>query len=1049
MSDLRERLQQAVGATYRVERELGGGGMSRVFLAEETRLGRKVVIKILPPEMAAGVSAERFEREIQVAARLQHPHIVPLLTAGADGDLLYYVMPFIAGESLRAKLAREGELPIPEALRILREVLDALQYAHGEGVVHRDIKPDNVLLSGHHAVVTDFGVAKAVSASTGEASLTSVGIALGTPAYMAPEQAAAEPSVDHRADVYAVGALAYEMLSGRPPFTATTLQGLLAAQITRAPEPLTQHRSTVPAALNELVMRCLHKKPADRWQHAEEILPHLDAMLTPTMGLTPTGTQPIVSSGTAAAIRRAHPLRVAGITALAAVGVLAIVYALVHVLGLPDWVFTGAIGLLAIGVPLLLLTGHHERRRAIARSTGRLAATPPSGVSRYFTWKKAVLGSAAGFAGLALIVVGFMAMRSLGIGPAATAVTSGQLGAGDLLILAEFHDQAGDSALATTVTEAFRIDLAQSPTVRVLSADRLGEALRLTGRDPATRVNEAVAREVAIREGAKAVVAGDINRVGTTYVLVARVVLPEDGTVVAAARQTADGDAQLIAGIDRLSGELRERIGESLRSIRASTPLSRQTTTSLEALRYYVQATRLVEIERDLDRALPLFEEAVRLDPDFAEAYRKIGTYLFNEGRSPDRRDSALTRAYALRDRISERERYGVMHMYHWVVEGDLDAARRVLETWHERYPDDNYWLNNLGVLYSRTRRPEQALAIQELRLSTGSPSIRTVEALILLRWSAGDTIGTIAALQLLADRFPDFPDMPYQHMGLASDTGDYAGAEAQAVALRAARPDRWQDQYGAAWWLAHLARLQGRIAEAWRHEEEQLRIANQQRRPMDAYVPRERMAWDRLLFLADTAGAVAALEQALERLEIDSLPVTERPYLAAAEFYALAGRPAEARDWMRRYQSDVPASRQRQQLRRISTAGIVAAAEGRPQEWVEANEEAYRQYWCELCTYLNQARAYDRLGLGDSVVAYLERFLQQPAFFRVPNFDAWDLAWTYQRLGELYEQRGERGKALEYYSEFVELWKDADPELQPLVEDARARIARLVREES
>src|SRR3989304_4030120 len=166
-ADLLSRLQGVVGDAYRLEKELGGGGMSRVFLAEEVRLGRNVVIKVLPPEMAAGVNVERFEREIQLAARLQHPHVVPLLTAGSSGDLLYYVMPFIQGESLRARLAKQGELPVSEAVRILKEVADALAYAHRHGVVHRDIKPDNVLLSEGHAVVTDFGVAKDGSSPTG------------------------------------------------------------------------------------------------------------------------------------------------------------------------------------------------------------------------------------------------------------------------------------------------------------------------------------------------------------------------------------------------------------------------------------------------------------------------------------------------------------------------------------------------------------------------------------------------------------------------------------------------------------------------------------------------------------------------------------------------------------------------------------------------------------------------------------------------------------------------------------------------------------------
>ena len=297
MIDFRAQLQKALGDAYHVERELGGGGMSRVFVATETELGRKVVVKVLPPEMGAGVNADRFRREIQLAASLQHPHIVPLLHAGRQADLLYYTMPLVEGESLRAKLAREGELPIGEAVRILRDVVDALAYAHAHGVVHRDIKPDNVLISGHHAVVTDFGVAKAISASTGEQSLTSIGVALGTPAYMAPEQAAAEPNVDHRADLYALGALAYEVLAGRPPFVGANAQQILAAHVTQAPDQLTKHRSSVPPALAALVMRCLEKKPADRFQQASEVHSQLESMATPSGGTQPTTAVAAVRPG--------------------------------------------------------------------------------------------------------------------------------------------------------------------------------------------------------------------------------------------------------------------------------------------------------------------------------------------------------------------------------------------------------------------------------------------------------------------------------------------------------------------------------------------------------------------------------------------------------------------------------------------------------------------------------------------------------------------------------------------------------------------------------
>ncbi len=304
MSSLLDTLQIAFGSTYRLERELGGGGMSRVFLAEETALGRKVVIKVLPPELAQALSADRFRREIQVAAGLSHPNIVPLFSAGraavpaaasaaVNEEFLYYTMPFVDGESLRAKLSREGELPVPVAVKLLRDVAEALACAHEHGVVHRDIKPDNVMISRNHALVTDFGVAKALSEATGGHGVTSTGMAMGTPAYMAPEQASADPHVDHRADIYALGVLAYEMLSGQPPFVASTAQALLAAHVTQAPRPVTDTRPSVPPGLAALVARCLEKKPADRWQTAEELAQQLELMATPSGGTTPTMAVPV------------------------------------------------------------------------------------------------------------------------------------------------------------------------------------------------------------------------------------------------------------------------------------------------------------------------------------------------------------------------------------------------------------------------------------------------------------------------------------------------------------------------------------------------------------------------------------------------------------------------------------------------------------------------------------------------------------------------------------------------------------------------------------
>ncbi len=272
-----EELQRALASDYLVERELGGGGMARVFLAEERRLGRRVVIKVIRSEAVASLSLDRFQREIRLAAQLQHPLIVPLLTSGQAGDLPFYTMPYVEGESLRARLAH-GAVPLREALGFLRDMALALDYAHARSIAHRDIKPENVLITRHTAVVTDFGIAKAVANATADehsVTMTGIGTVIGTPAYMAPEQVTGDP-VDHRADLYAWGVTAYEMLTGVHPFGRASAQASMAAQLAATPVPLAERAPGLPAALIALVERAMAKDRNERPASAAEILEALD-----------------------------------------------------------------------------------------------------------------------------------------------------------------------------------------------------------------------------------------------------------------------------------------------------------------------------------------------------------------------------------------------------------------------------------------------------------------------------------------------------------------------------------------------------------------------------------------------------------------------------------------------------------------------------------------------------------------------------------------------------------------------------------------------------
>jgi serine/threonine protein kinase/tetratricopeptide (TPR) repeat protein len=280
VDDAETPLPEVLGGHYRIEREVGRGGMARVYLAHDVKHSRDVAVKVIRPDLAASLGGERFLREIAIAARLRHPNIVPLYDSGDAGGLLYFVMPYEEGPSLRARLNDAATVSVPECLSILRDVARGLAYAHEHGVVHRDVKPENVMMSGGAAVVTDFGIAKAVSAAQNAApagTITQDGARIGTPAYMAPEQAVGDPATDHRADIYSFGCLAYELFAGHPPFSDLPPHEMVAAHVGTKPAPLSTVSAGVPESVSQLVARCLEKSPAARPQSAQELLAELDA----------------------------------------------------------------------------------------------------------------------------------------------------------------------------------------------------------------------------------------------------------------------------------------------------------------------------------------------------------------------------------------------------------------------------------------------------------------------------------------------------------------------------------------------------------------------------------------------------------------------------------------------------------------------------------------------------------------------------------------------------------------------------------------------------
>ena len=1082
--DLRTQLESTLGATYTFERELGGGGMSRVFTAEETRLRRKVVVKVLSPELAAGVSADRFEREIQTVASLQQANIVPVLTVGETGGLPYYTMPFVEGESLRAHLARCGALPISEVVGIARDVAKALQYAHDRGIVHRDIKPDNVLLSGGTAVVTDFGIAKAIAAARrgdrpGRDSapalsavegrdlptptLTQIGTSIGTPAYMAPEQAIGDPSLDHRADVYALGCMVYELLAGRPPFADRTPQRIVAAHLSEPPQAIAELRTDTPAPLADLVMRCLEKEAGARPQSAGDVLRALDAVTS--AGAMPSA--PPILLGARGMLWRSLVIYAAAFIAVAVLARLAIA-----AVGLPDWVFPGALVVMALGLPVILFTAYvHRVARHVATATptltprGTLVPSIPGGpmaslavkATPHVSWRRTWLGGVVAVGVFVAGVIGFMLLRALGIGPAGSLLAAGRLEARDRLVVTDFRVRGADSALGAVVSEAVRAQLGQSDVVSTLSPGAVAATLRRMDRPLSTPVDLAIAREIAEREGAKAVVDGDVTPLGAGYVVTLRLVTADSGAGLASFRETAESPKDLLATIDKLARQLRGKIGESLRTVHATPPLVQVTTPSLEALKKYTEGVRLNDVDSDFGGAIAPLEDAVRIDTAFAAAWRKLSIVYFNANMPRDRQDSAMAHAYRFRDRLTEAGRLRVLADFAAGPGRDRGRGIAAEEEMARRYPDEAGLFNNLGVDYSSRREFARADTAFRRDIALDSSSSLAFGGLIRNLVNLGRTDEALTMYDETRRRFGDIAGLELAEATLSYARGNVDSATALYRRARTSRSPRIPSIATRA--VATLALREGRLAESVRLLGE-ARLEDEQRDvPISPIEDSVLVSFLDAWFDTQPARAVRRLDALLARVALRSLPVDDRNYFGIATVYALAGRPDRARTLLAQFDAEVKDTTLRRYFEpdRHTALAEIALAERRPRDAIDEFRRGDRRpdgpvEGCPLCIYMALGRAFDQSRMPDSAIAMLERYITTPSWSRLGfplgrftfEGDGLFLAAAYKRLGELYDETGDRAKAVSYYTRFVELWNGADPELQSRVRDVRARLVRL-----
>ncbi len=1059
--DLRTQLQNHLGEAFRIERELGGGGMSRVFMATEVRLNRQVAIKVLSPELAQGLNAERFEREILLSASLQQANIVPVLAAGDVAGLPYFTMPFVDGESLRKRLVGQG-LPIAEIVAILRDVARALAYAHARGIVHRDIKPDNVLLSGGAAVVTDFGIAKALAESKlGDtdpgATLTQVGTSIGTPPYMAPEQIAGDPNIDHRVDLYALGCMAFEMLTGRTPFGNHAPQKMLAAHLSERPAAVETLRPDCPPALALVVARLLEKDPADRIASAADVVQALDSVGTASSEsdlLSPRGRMVRSLVGWAVAT-----MVVWIVTKAAVVGI-----------GLPDWTVRGAVGVMLLGLPVILATGWAKwmaRKASAATSTltpGGSNVPLASGTmtniaikaNRHLSFRRAQRGGMYAMAAFVLLIAAFMVTRSMGIGPAASLFAAGSLQAQDRILIAGLSAAPEDTALASIVEEAVRAAMSQSNAVKLITPTDVAAALGEMQRDNDTPLEGAVAAEVATRTAAKAVLSGRLARAGTGFAISLQLTGVTQGTLLASFQGTTDGQKDLLPVVDELTRKLRSKLGESLKLVQASVPLARATTSSLVALRKYSDAARANDIDSDFDKAVRLLREAVTIDSTFALAWRKLYAALTNAGASQLARDSVLERAAQYADRLPPIERNlvaGAFNQGH-SSKGDRAKALAAYQAVFALDSTNSAALNQLTLLYQSMDADDSALVYTQRQFRL-EPNARNASKLILALTGTGQLVEAQQVVDSVRRTVPEAMSVGSFVNAMSAVRyfmGDNDSAEVLLAVQRAmpAIPQRIE----AVAVSIEVALTQGRLQDFQQYSKQLDSLLETRGTPsrLDGFAAAE----GDILFRDRVSDGVRALDQIIGGAQWAAIPAVDRPWFHSALLYAMAGEPAKGRAVMARRLTELPdaaaAARQRPVV--DWTEGMLSLAEGKYAQaalrfrTIPTGADGGPSGFDELA-WFGLARMFDSQHQADSARVYYERYLAVPAVHRWGGFaDPISLATVHKRLGQLYDDAGERTKASAQYQAFVDQWANADPALQPTVASVKARLRELQTQE-
>ena len=1023
---------------YRIIEQLGAGGMGIVYKAHDTRLDRTVALKFLPPHLNSDeTSKKRFIQEARAASALDHANICTIHDIDEDEDgKLYIVMSYYDGQTLKYVLD-EGPVSVENAVLFGSQIAAGLARAHEAGIVHRDMKPANIMVTERGEIkILDFGIAKLSEGI----DLTKTGSTVGTAAYMSPEQAKGE-SVDRRSDIWSVGVLLYEMITGKQPFDGSYEAALIYGIVNATHDPIDVE---MPDGLSELIDRCLSKDPKNRFDSSVELSEALGAFTSSSSsGITvvtePAAVTPAVAERAAEAddtdpsgikdlVKQKSVIKVLGLFSIVSVVVLGVVYAGMIEFGLPDWVFPTGVVLMILGLPVILFGARND-----ASASGA-----------WLTLRKAVQGGILSLVLFALFSTGYMVMRAAGIGPAASLQSSGALEENAKLLIADFENKTTVERLGESVTEALRIDLSQSNVIKLMDKSELISVLGRMNLPADAKLDIDTAMEIAAREGAEAVIAGEISSLGAGFIVSARLIAAHNGEELVALRENASDDSEIIGAVDRLSARLREEIGESIKEIRSNEDLDHVTTSSLDALRLYSEAITL-ELVGDVQGSIDALEQAVAIDPTFAMAYRKLGV-VYSNSSEPALSTQAATRAFELREGLPDRERGLAAAFYYSYVDVDLDRAIEEYENVLAKYPDEGAALNNVSIIYNYRGQHELAETRLRRALDIGIYTVYFNNQLAAL-----GALGKTEAADSVMARFkvvhPNHLFTPTLDALTQLDRSSYERADSildNRIPL--SDPDWEQFTLRTA---ANIKAMRGLMGDA------ELRLARaedlmvEDQDSLAVFMTLLEGVVLQLDILEDTNTAESLLSQATTRYPVSSFEALDRPYDLLIGLYARLGDVSRARELLIEFHRLVPTGLRKQAL--LSNAQYfgeaeLAAAEGDAEAAAILYDGFGAETGCVYCFSFRKAATHELAGHTDEAIAYYET--ASTMYFGTDFTNSAPLKpLAFLRLAEIYSERGETDNAIESYSKFAELWKNADTELQDQVRYAHNRIDQLLKQ--